>query len=90
MTRSQTLSWPTAADHTLFKTAVELFRNLFNRKTRVRLIGISFTSLTAHPYRQEDLFDHKDGDRWDGLYQGIDQIRKKYGFRSILRATSRY
>ena len=88
VTRSQTLSWPTAADHTLFQTAAKLFRKTFNRKTRVRLIGISFTSLTTHPYRQEDLFDLKNGQRWDGLYDGIDQIRKKYGFRSILRATS--
>ena len=56
---------------------------------QVRLIGISLSSLTAHPYRQEDLFDLKDSELWDGLYQGIDQIREKYGFRSILRAASR-
>lgn len=88
VTRSQTLDWPTAADHTLFNTAAKLFRQLFTRRTRVRLIGIAFTSLTAHPYRQEDLFGLKDGERWDGLYQGIDRIREKYGFRSILRAAS--
>lgn len=88
VTRSQTLSWPTAADHTLFRTATKLFRNLFNRKAGIRLIGISLTSLNAHPYRQEDLFDLKDSKRWDELYHGIDRIREKYGFRSILRATS--
>jgi hypothetical protein len=54
----------------------------------VRLIGISFSSLTAHPYQQEDLFDLKDSKRWDVLYQGIDQIRKKYRFRSIFRVSS--
>lgn len=90
VTRSQTLDWPTAADHTLIKAATKLFRKTFNRKTQVRLIGVCFSSLTTHPYRQEDLFDLKDGERWDGLYQGIDQIRKKYGFRSILRAASDY
>ena len=88
VTRSQTLGWPTAADHTLLKTATILFHKLFNHRVQVRLIGISFSSLTAHPYRQEDLFDLKDGERWDQLYQGIDRIRKKYGFRSILRAAS--
>lgn len=88
VTRSQTLGWPTAADHTLLKTVEEIFRKLFNGRVQVRLIGISLSSLTAHPYRQEDLFDLKDGEPWDGLYQGIDQIREKYGFRSILRATS--
>jgi DNA polymerase IV len=89
VTRSQTLGWPTAADHTLLKTATILFRKLFNLRVQVRLIGISFSSLTAHPYRQEDLFDLKDGERWDQLYQGIDRIREKYGFHSILRAASR-
>ena len=88
VTRSQTLGYPTAADHTLLKTVTILFRKLFNHRVLVRLIGISFSSLTAHPYQQEDLFDLKDGERWDQLYQGIDQIRKKYGFRSILRAAS--
>lgn len=89
VTRSQILGWPTAADHTFFKTAIKLFRKTFNRKTRVRLIGVSLTSLTAHPYRQENLFDLKDSKHWDELYHGIDQIRKKYGFHSILRAASR-
>jgi len=89
VTRSQTFDWPTAADHTLLKTATKLFRKLFNRRVQVRLIGISLSSLTAHPYRQEDLFDLKDDKRWDPLYQGIDRIRKKYGFCSILRAASR-
>ena len=89
VTRSQILGWPTAADHTLFKTAIKLFRKTFNRKIRVRLIGVSLTSLTAHSCRQENLFDLKDSKHWDELYHGIDQIRKKYGFHSILRAASR-
>ena len=88
VTRSKTLEMPTAKDHTLFKTGVGLFRKLFTHGARVRLIGIAFTSLTATPYRQEDLFDPKGGQCWDGLYQGIDRIRHKYGFRAILRATS--
>jgi DNA polymerase IV len=89
VTRSQTLGWPTAADHTFLKMATILFRKIFNDKTQVRLIGVSLSSITAHNYRQEDLFELKDGERWDGLYQGIDRIREKYGFHSILRAKSR-
>jgi len=88
VTRSKTLEMPTAEDHTLFKTGAGLFRKLFTHRARVRLIGIAFTSLTATSDRQEDLFDHKGGQCWDNLYQGIDCIRHKYGFRSILRAAS--
>jgi DNA polymerase IV len=48
VTRSQTLGWPTAADHTFLKMATILFRKLFNDKTQVRLIGISLSSITAY------------------------------------------
>ena len=88
VTRSKTLDMPTAEDHILFKTGVGLFRKLFTHGAKVRLIGVTFTSLTAHPHRQIELFDCKGGKSWDGLYQGIDHIRNKYGFKSLLRATS--
>jgi DNA polymerase-4 len=88
VTRSKTLDMPTAEDHILFKTGVGLFRKLFKHGTKVRLIGVTFTSLTAHPHRQKELFDCKGRKSWDGLYQGIDHIRNKYGFKSLLRATS--
>jgi hypothetical protein len=76
------------ADHTLLKTAANLFCKTFNCKARARLIGALLYSLTAHPYQLEDLFYLKNSESWDGFYQGIDRIRRKYVFRSILRATS--
>ncbi len=58
------------------------------RRTRVRLVGVALTSLVSGPMAQMDLFEHLDRGRWDRLYAGIDRIRSKYGFHSILRATS--
>jgi hypothetical protein len=78
-----------AADHTLLKTAAYLFCKTFNRKARARLIGALLSSLTGHPYQQKDLFYLKNGELWDKFYQGIERIRRKYGFRSTLRATRR-
>jgi DNA polymerase IV len=89
VTRSCTLKEPTSEDHVIFKTAVELLRKLFTSRTRVRLIGISLSSLTRNSCAQTDLFEKTTRKQWDRLYQGIDRIRSKYGFRSILRATSR-
>lgn len=89
VTRSHTLKEPTFADHVIFNTAVKLFRKLFTSRTRVRLIGISLSSLTRNPCVQTDLFQETSREQWDRLYRGIDRIRSKYGFRSILRATSR-
>ncbi len=39
---------------------------------------------------QMELFESLEDQRWQKLYAGIDGIRKKYGFRSILRASSRW
>jgi DNA polymerase IV len=89
VTRSKTLDMPTAKDHILFETGVGLFRKLFTYGAKVRLIGVRLTSLTAHPHRQIEMFDCQGEKSWDSLYQSIDQIRNKYGFKSLLRATSR-
>jgi len=88
MTRSHTLLRPTAEDHVIFKTGMELFRKLFIHCPRVRLIGVGLSSLTRSPCAQTDLFQEVTREQWDRLYQGIDRIRNKYGFRSILRGTS--
>ncbi|CCQ89816.1 DNA polymerase IV [Nitrospina gracilis 3/211] len=89
VTRSRTLTVPACEDHILFATVVDLFRKLFTRRTRVRLIGVGLTSLTREALQQMDLFDTpaRSAGR-ETLYAGIDRIRTKYGFRSILRATS--
>ncbi len=89
VTRSRTLKEPTSEDHVIFNTAVELLRKLLTSRTRVRLIGISLSSLTRNSCAQTDLFQETTHKQWGRLYQGIDRIRSKYGFHSILRATSR-
>jgi len=88
VTRSHTLMEPTSEDHVIFRTAVKLFRKLLTPRTRVRLIGVALTSLTRNPHTQTDLFEQTGHEQKDNLYQGIDRIRSKYGFRSILRGTS--
>ncbi len=88
VTRSKTLDTPACEDALIFDTVLALFRKLFVRRTRVRLVGVALTSLVSGPMAQMDLFEHLDRGRWDRLYAGIDRIRSKYGFHSILRATS--
>jgi DNA polymerase-4 len=88
VTRSHTLNEAACEDHVIFDTVVDLFRKLFTRRTRVRLIGVALSSLTAGASPQMELFENLDARQWQKLYQGIDRIRGKYGFRSILRASS--
>jgi DNA polymerase-4 len=88
VTRSHTLSEAACEDHIIFDTVVGLFRKLFTRRTRVRLVGVALTSLTSDVSPQIELFENLDAKQWQKLYQGIDRIRDKYGFRSILRGSS--
>ncbi len=88
VTRSLTLPEATAQDACIIRTALGLLDRLLKGRIRVRLIGVSLTSLTRSPNPQADLFAEPAPEKWDSLYQGIDRIRGKYGFRSILRAAS--
>jgi hypothetical protein len=54
----------------------------------VRLVGVALTSLTSVATLQMELFENLDARQWQKLYQGIDRIREKYGFCSILRGSS--
>jgi DNA polymerase-4 len=88
VTRSHTLNEAACEDHIIFDTVVGLFRKLFTRRTRVRLVGVALTSLTSGAPPQMELFENMNAKQWQKLYAGIDRIRGKYGFRSILRGTS--
>ena len=88
VTRSYTLKEATCEDHVIFDTVADLFHKLFTRQTRVRLVGVALTSLTSDVPVQMDLFGNMDAKQWQKLYEGIDRIRDKYGFRSILRGSS--
>jgi len=74
----------TAADHKVIPLVQELFKKLYNRRLRVRLIGIRCSHLVNGSY-QIDLFD--DAESTLKLYQAMDHIREKYGDRSVVRAS---
>jgi len=88
VTRAHTLTEATAQDAVVISTAAGLLDRLLKGRVRVRLIGVALSSLTRSPNPQGDLFRDPSPEKWERLYQGIDRIRGKYGFRSILRAAS--
>ena len=88
VTRSHTLAAATRQDHVIFATAAHLFERQFRRRGRVRLIGVCLSCLTPREERQADLFAALGPEQWSHLYRGIDRIRGKYGFRSILKGKS--
>ena len=74
----------TSADHILIPKILDLFKNLYNRRLLVRLIGIRFSYLVSGNY-QINLFD--DTEEILSLYNAMDNIRKRYGDKSVLRAS---
>jgi len=73
----------TAADHEILPLALELFDKLYDRRVLVRLIGVDFSKLVNGNY-QFGLFE--DSEKLSSLYSSMDDIRTRFGDRSIMRA----
>ncbi len=74
----------TSSDHTLLRYALELFEKVYNRRMRIRLIGIKFTGL-VHGCHQMNLFE--DTEELISLYQTLDKIKMRFGSDSVGRAS---
>lgn len=75
----------TSADHILIPKIRELFRQLYNRRLLIRLVGVKFSGLVGGHY-QINLFD--DSQEMLDLYNSIDYIRDRFGEHSIMRAST--
>lgn len=74
----------TSADHTLLKYALELFKKLYKRRMRLRLIGIRFSGL-VHGSHQMLLFENTE--ELMNLYQSMDRIKNRFGKTAVGRAS---
>ena len=72
----------TSADHILIKNVTELFNKVFQRRMRLRLIGIRFSGLVRGTY-QINMFD--DTEEMLSLYQAMDRMKTRYGFDAVMR-----
>ncbi|HKK60672.1 MAG TPA: DNA polymerase IV [Salinivirga sp.] len=70
-------------DHQLIKVARELFRKVYDRRMRVRLIGVKFSHL-VHGAHQLNLFE--DTSEMVKLYQALDSLRNRYGSHIVHKA----
>jgi DNA polymerase-4 len=74
----------TSADHELIPLALELFERMYKRRVLIRLIGVRFSHLVSGSF-QISLFD--DAHKMADLYAAMDNIRNRFGDRSIVRAS---
>jgi DNA polymerase-4 len=73
-----------AMDHSILPVVLDLFRKLYNRRLLVRLIGVKFSHLVEGGY-QINLFE--DNEKLINLSQAIDNMRERYGDRSVISAS---
>jgi DNA polymerase-4 len=73
----------TSFDHQLIPIAMDLFRQLYNRRMLVRLIGVRFSHLVPG-VQQLNLFE--DTPEMTNLYLAIDKVRNRFGRHAVKRA----
>jgi len=73
----------TSLDFQLNEVAQELFLKVFNRRMRVRLIGVRFSHM-VYGTQQLSLFD--DTPKMMRLYFAMDKMKIRYGIKAIKRA----
>lgn len=74
----------TAVDHTISSYVRELFKKLYTRRMRLRLIGIRFSGL-VHGNHQMNLFE--DTEELINLYQAMDRMKIRFGKNAVGRAS---
>lgn len=82
-TRQQRIPY-TACDHLLLPVVHELFTRLYDRRQRVRLIGVRFSHLVGGGHQMDAFADTEEA---MSLYQAMDKVRKRFGDRTVMRAS---
>jgi len=80
-TLQQQISY-TSFDHIIEPLAQQLFKRVYQRRIRIRLIGLKLSNLVGG-VQQLDLFD--DFPEVSNLYQAMDDIRNRFGKNAIRR-----
>lgn len=88
-TSSHQMSLVSATNTTneLYTHICNLFDQLWDKHTPIRLLGVHATKLTKEANQQYNLFDGDKYETYHKLDHALDEIRKKFGSDSIVRAS---
>jgi len=81
-TRSRTLAEPTDLDTTISRVFRELFDAHWNRRRKIRLLGVSLANFSQGA-RQLDLLEGDRREKLERLVRAADRLRDRFGFGSI-------
>jgi len=85
ITRSKTLAEATHLDAVIFAAIKQLFEEHWDRKRKIRLLGVGLSSLAAGAgdARQLDLLDPERREKLERLTRAADRLRDRFGFSKI-------
>jgi len=86
-TRDVTLDEPTHLDSVIFENVLNLFDAAWNKKKRVRLVGVRTSNLERRIF-QLNLLDATKHEKLDRVLDAADKLRERYGFDSVKLARS--
>ena len=86
-TFAKTLPEPTCIDNEIFSALRHLVPKAQERRARVRLIGVSLSSLSYNQH-QLRLFDGRRSEKWERALKSVDRIRNRHGFDLLRFARS--
>jgi DNA polymerase-4 len=82
VSRAITLDKATNLDEVIFQNAMNLLRQHWQRRVRIRLIGIHLSQFEPET-GQLELFPDPYEIKYQNLYEKVDQVRERFGFESI-------
>jgi DNA polymerase-4 len=83
-THARTLAEPTDLDATTYATFRALFEQHWDRRRKVRLLGVSFTGFSAAAGPEQlSLLDPGRRERLDRLARATDKLRDRFGFDKL-------
>ncbi|MBZ5539469.1 MAG: DNA polymerase IV [Acidobacteriia bacterium] len=81
-TRSRTLPAAARLDAGIFRVFLELFRANWDRRRKIRLLGVSLSGL-EHGVQQLNLLDTEGQEKLEKLTRAADRLRDRFGFGSV-------
>jgi DNA polymerase-4 len=86
--RARSFPKPTDGERRIYRTAREIFTGLFTRRVRLKLVGVTLSGLRREQGGQGELFSEEERRKDARLAEGIDEIRRRFGFSAITAGPS--
>ncbi|MGD0920935.1 MAG: DNA polymerase IV [Terriglobia bacterium] len=87
LTRDVTLDEPTHLDSVIFESVLRLFDKAWNRKQKIRLLGVRTSNLEKGVF-QRGLLEAPQKQKLERLAQAADKLRNRFGFDAVMLARS--